>query len=76
MNKRKAAMSFAIPMIRQEPKNHVGDCYFCCVIITDFSAKNKHKIMYPNLNSAMRPVTHDDNLPGVEPPENGLAILQ
>jgi hypothetical protein len=41
-----------------------------------FSAKNTHKIVYPNLNSAMRPIPHDDNLPLSEPPENGLAFLE
>jgi hypothetical protein len=76
MNKTNAALSFTIPMIWQEPKNHVGDCYFYCVIINGFSAKNKHKILYSNLNSAMRPITHDDNLTGPEPPENGLAFLE
>jgi hypothetical protein len=76
MNKRKTAMPFAIPGIWCEPKNHVDDCYFCCVSVTGFSAKNKDKIMYPNLNSAMRPILHDDNLPVKEPPENGLAFSE
>jgi hypothetical protein len=43
----------------------------CYVSVTGFSAKNKHKIVYPNLNFAMRPVRHDDQLPA---PENGLAF--
>jgi hypothetical protein len=45
------------------------------VSFTSFSAKNKHKIVYPNLNSAVRIIPHDDNLPVQEPPENGLAFL-
>ncbi|GFG32104.1 hypothetical protein Cfor_06874 [Coptotermes formosanus] len=43
---------------------------------TGFSAKNKHKLMYPNLYSAMRPIPHDDHLQVPEPPENGLAFLE
>jgi Na+-driven multidrug efflux pump len=33
----------------------------CCVSVAGFSAKNKRKIVYPNLNSAMRPILHDDH---------------
>jgi hypothetical protein len=76
MNKRKTAVPFAIPMIWQKPKNYVDDCYFCCVSATGFSAKNKDKVVYPNLNSAMRPIPHDGNLPVPESAENGLAFLE
>jgi hypothetical protein len=55
-----------------KPKNQDENCYFCCV--TSFSAKNKHKNLYPNLHSAMRPIPHDDKLPVPELPENGLAL--
>jgi hypothetical protein len=48
----------------------------CCVTVTGFSAKNNHKIVYPNLNFAMRPVPHDDYLSAPEPPQNGLAFLE
>jgi hypothetical protein len=60
----------------REPKNHVDDCCFCCVNVTGLSAKNKHKIVCPNLNSAMRLIPHDDNLPVPEPPDSGLAFLE
>ena len=68
-------MPFAIPVTWREPKNLVDDWHFCCVSFTSFSAKNKHKIVYPNLNSAVRLISHDDNLPVQDPPENGLAFL-
>ena len=61
MHKRKKVVSFPSSMIRQEPKNHVDDCYFCCVIVTGFSAKNKLKIVHHNINSTSevgRPVHH------------------
>jgi len=68
------AMSFTIPLIRLEPKNYVDDCYFCFVSVTGFSGKNKHRIVYPNLNSAIRPAPHNEDLPVPEPTENGLAF--
>ncbi|GBM31485.1 hypothetical protein AVEN_141184-1 [Araneus ventricosus] len=63
-------MSFATSMIWCEPKNHIDECYICIAKIKGFSAKSKHKIKYPNLHSAMRPVTHNDELPVPKPPEN------
>lgn len=74
--KKKRSMPFAIPMIWREPKNHTDDCYFCCVNVKGFSARNKHKIVYPNIESAMRPVPHDDNLPIPKPPENEMELFQ
>lgn len=68
-------MPFAIPMVWRESKNHIDDCYFCCVNVVGFSTKNKNKILYPNLDSARRPIPHDDTLPipvpplGIEEPE-------
>ena len=60
---KRKCLSFGIPMVWREPKNHVDDCYFCCVNISGFSAKTKSAISYPNLPSAMRPVLHSDDLP-------------
>jgi hypothetical protein len=76
MNRRKMAMLFVIPMIWWEPRNHVDDCYFCCASVTGFSATNKHKIMYTNLNSAMWPIPHDKNLPVPEPPDKRLVFFE
>jgi hypothetical protein len=58
MNKMNMAMPFTIPVIRLESKNHVDDRFFwgVGVSVTDFSGKNKHRIVYPNLNSAIRPI--------------------
>jgi hypothetical protein len=62
MNKRKMPVPFTIPVIRWEPENHVDDCYFCCVIVAGFSAKNKHKIVYPHLKSLMMRIYQFQNL--------------
>lgn len=75
LNKRKAAMAFAIPMIWREPRDHHSDCYFCCVKTSGFSSKSKHKIKYPNLDSAIRPVLHDDSLPIPQAPSDGLSSV-
>lgn len=76
LNLRKAAMPFAIPMVWREPRDHLNDCYFCRVNTTGFSAKNKHKIVYPSLDSAIRPIPHDESLPVPVPPSDGLASVE
>jgi hypothetical protein len=63
-------------LIWQEAKNNVDDCCFCCANVTGFSAKNKHKIVYPNLNSAMRPIPHHNSLQFHSLLQNGLAFLE
>ena len=55
--------SFGIPMVWSKPANHVDNCYFCIVNVAGFSSKNKSKISYPNIPSAMRSVTHSDSIP-------------
>jgi hypothetical protein len=55
-------------MVWREPKNHFNDCYFCLTKIAGFTKKNKSKITYPNCESAMKPVPHDEtNPPPVSP---------
>lgn len=56
LNLWKSAMPFAIPMVWQEPRDHLNNCYFCHVNTTAFSFKNKHKVVYTSLDSAIRPV--------------------
>ena len=70
-NRRKALMSFAIPMIWREPRNHVDDCYCCLTKVKGFSAKNRKHVAYPNLDSAIRPVLHSDALAIPQPPPDG-----
>ena len=67
-------MPFPVPMIWRESTGHVNDCCFCH---TPFMKKklNKNKkslIEYPNMLSAILPVTHSDDLPIPEPCEVNL----
>ncbi|KAI6659639.1 hypothetical protein LOD99_14562 [Oopsacas minuta] len=50
-------------MVWREQKNHLDDYYFCLIDITGFSAKNKHALVCPDLDSARRPIPHDISLP-------------
>lgn len=76
VNKKKASMPFAIPMIWREPRDHNEDCYFCSVNITGFSTKNKNKIVYPVMDSARRPVQHCEELPIPIPPDDGADSIE
>ena len=57
------AFRFEVPMVWQEPKNHRDDCYFCSTGVHRFNLKNKKNIVYPNLQSAIRPVPHGPEIP-------------
>ena len=56
-------MSFEIPTIWREPKDHSSDCYFCRTNIKGFTSKTKCKVVYQDLISAMRPVLHSEEYP-------------
>ena len=68
INKKQMKMPFAVPMIWREQTDHATDCYFCLTNIKGFSRKNKSKIIYPNCNSALKPVPHGNDLPVPSPP--------
>jgi hypothetical protein len=71
LNGKRNSMPFAVPMVWREQKNHHSDCYFCMTKIAGFSKKNKHKIVYPNCESALKPVPHDEDNPVPVPPHAG-----
>ena len=50
-------------MIWRKPKNHHDDCYFCVVNIKGINCNHKRKWIYPDLESARRPVPHSDEIP-------------
>ena len=54
------------------PSNQSTDCYFCIVppIQNGISMKKKSTLVYRNIPSAIRPVSHGDGLPVPEPPDN------
>lgn len=67
---KKNSFRFGIPMMWREQQNHTTDCYFCSVDVRGFNTKNKTKISYPNLSSAIRPVPHSSEIPVPHPPSS------
>lgn len=65
---KRKSMPFAVPMIWREQSNHLDDCYFCQTNISGISKKSKHKIIYPDTQSAIKPVKHNNDLPVPVPP--------
>ena len=64
------SMKFAVPMIWKEQQNQVDDCYLCLSQMSSgINRYKKRKVDYPDLNSAQRPLSHSDILPGPIPPE-------
>ena len=57
-------LKFGKPMVRREPRNYIDDCYFFIVKCggRDFNSKTRSKIQYPNLDSAIRPIPHSDQI--------------
>ena len=58
IKKDKNLVSFGIPMVWRLPKNHFDDCYFCAI-----NRKNRNLLVYPNFESAIRPITHCNEIP-------------
>ena len=56
-------LSFGIPMVWREPRNHFDDCYFCAINLKGINRKNKKHLQYPSLPSAIRPVPHSEAIP-------------
>nr|CAI5823868.1 unnamed protein product [Callosobruchus analis] len=60
---KRKCLKFGVPMVWREPKNHVDDCYFCLANINGINRNNRHQWTYPNLDSAIRPIPHSDEIP-------------
>ena len=56
-------ISYRIPMTWKEQTDHTTDCYFCLVNTKGIGKKNRHKISYPSIPSAIPPTLHSDELP-------------
>ena len=50
-------------MVWRAPKNHFDDCYFCAVSTKGINRRNKKSLGYPNLESAIRPIPHCNEIP-------------
>ena len=61
--KDRKSLCFGIPMVWREPKNHFDDCYFCAVNTKGINRKNRNSLIYPNLESAIRPIPHCSEIP-------------
>ncbi|GFG37439.1 hypothetical protein Cfor_07168 [Coptotermes formosanus] len=55
-------MLLGVPTVWREPTNHFNDCCFCLTNTEGFSKKQKHKIQYPTMPSALKPVPHGEGL--------------
>ncbi|GBO35837.1 hypothetical protein AVEN_14763-1 [Araneus ventricosus] len=61
-------MPFVILMVWRQLKNHSTDCYFL-TDISGITSHSRHIVVYPNLPSAIRPVTHSSELSIPKPTE-------
>ena len=50
-------------MVWLEPKNHFDNCYFRAVNTKGINRKNRNLLVYPNLESAIRPIPHCNEIP-------------
>ena len=63
-------MSFAIPMVWTEGKDHNTDNYFCMINLKGINRKNKNHVQYNDVPSAIRPIPHGPDLFVPEPDGN------
>ena len=61
--KDRKSLRFGIPMIWREQKKHYNDCYFSAVNTKGINRKNRNSLVYPNLESAIRPIPHSNEIP-------------
>ena len=68
------SLHFGIPMVWREPKNHLTDCYFCAANTKGINRKSRNSLVYPNLESAIRPIPHCNEI--LVPVFEGLPELE
>ena len=66
-NKKRKSMPFGVPMVWRKGKDHVTDCYFFMTNLKGINRKNKHHIQYPDVPSAIKPVSQGPDIPVPEP---------
>ena len=50
-------------MVWREPQNHFNDCYFCAVSTKVINRKKKNLLIYLNLESAIKTISHQNVIP-------------
>ncbi|XP_075185891.1 olfactory receptor 2AP1-like [Anomaloglossus baeobatrachus] len=73
LNGKRKGLTFAVPMVWREQKDHSSDCYFCMTKIAGYSKRNKSQIVYPDCESARKPLPHDAENPVPVPPSPAAA---
>ena len=66
--RKQKSLAFGILMVWREPKGHGKECYVSSCVVDGNNVKNKHKIQYPNLPCAVRPIPHGPCVPIPLPP--------
>ena len=61
--KDRKSLCFVISIFWFEPKNHFDNCYFFAVNTKGINRKNSNLLVYPNLQSAIRPISHCNEIP-------------
>jgi len=71
LNGKRRAMPFAVPMVWREPSNYATDRYFRMVppVSGGITKKKKWTIVYLNIPSALRPVSHGEGISIPKPPK-------
>ena len=62
------SLAFGVSMVWREPNGHGKECYFCSGVVARFNIKSKHKIQYPNLPCAIKPIPHRPSVQILLPP--------
>jgi hypothetical protein len=60
------SMPYAVLIAWHEPQDDLNNWYFCMAKISGFPKFSMHKLKYPNVPFALRPVPHDDSVPLLE----------
>ena len=55
-------MSFCVPMIWRQQKDHSTDYYFCLAKLGGFSERTMNKIKYPNIISVSKPISRTSGM--------------
>ena len=55
-NKKRKSMSFGVPVVWREGKDHITDCYVCMTNLKGINRKSKHHVQYSDVPTTIKPV--------------------